>query len=81
MSGLGFLSGLTGAESVANAVNGDGSVVVGWSQSSNGAGLPWSCLGLKSQKTISAARMESTSRTSVAVMKIAKRSITLLFTD
>jgi probable HAF family extracellular repeat protein len=40
MSGLGFLSSLTGAESVANAVSGDGSVVVGWSQSSNGAITP-----------------------------------------
>jgi probable HAF family extracellular repeat protein len=40
MSGLGFLSGLVGAESVANAVSGDGSVVVGWSQSSHGAITP-----------------------------------------
>ena len=40
MSGLGFLSSLTGVESVANAVSGDGSVVVGWSQSSNGAITP-----------------------------------------
>ena len=40
MTGLGFLSGLSGAESVANGVSGNGSVVVGWSQSSNGAVTP-----------------------------------------
>jgi probable HAF family extracellular repeat protein len=40
MNGLGFLSGLSGVESVANGVSGNGSVVVGWSQSSNGAVTP-----------------------------------------
>jgi probable HAF family extracellular repeat protein len=40
MTGLGFLSGLSGAQSVANGVSGNGSVVVGWSQSSNGAVTP-----------------------------------------
>src|SRR6516162_6963804 len=40
MNGLGFLSGLSGVESVANAVSADGSVVVGWSQSSHGAITP-----------------------------------------
>jgi probable HAF family extracellular repeat protein len=40
MTGLPFLSGLSGVQSVANAVSGNGSVVVGWSQSSNGAITP-----------------------------------------
>ena len=40
MTGLPFLSGLSGVESVANAVSSNGSVVVGWSQSSNGAITP-----------------------------------------
>jgi probable HAF family extracellular repeat protein len=40
MVGLPFLSGLSGVESVANAVSGNGAVVVGWSQSSNGAITP-----------------------------------------
>src|SRR5262249_51909701 len=40
MTGLGFLSGLSGVQSVANGVSGNGSVVVGWSQSSNGAVTP-----------------------------------------
>ena len=40
MTGLPFLSGLTGAESEANAVSSNGAVVVGWSQSSEGATTP-----------------------------------------
>ena len=40
MTGLGFLSGLSGVESIANGVSGNGSVVVGWSNSSNGAVTP-----------------------------------------